>query len=95
MMSNKLDVQIVLDRSGSMANAWDDTLGGLNQYVATLADDKDVNAAISVTVFDTQSIDTLRSGVVAEAFKPITSKEVSPRRHAVVRCCRPINQCDA
>ena len=78
-MNNKLDVQIVLDRSGSMANAWDDTLGGLNQYVVTLAKDKDVDAAISLTVFDTQSIDTLRSSVIAEAFEPVTSKEAYPR----------------
>ena len=78
-MSNKLDVQIVLDRSGSMANAWDDTIGGLNQYVSTLAEDKEVDAAITLTVFDTGSIDTIRSAVSAKKFEKVTEKEVHPR----------------
>lgn len=78
-MSNKLDVQIVLDRSGSMANAWDDTLGGLNQYVSTLAKDKEVDATITLTVFDTGSIDTIRSTVSAKKFEKVTDKEVHPR----------------
>ena len=32
-ISNKLNVQIVLDRSGSMADCWEDALKGVNTYV--------------------------------------------------------------
>ncbi len=78
-MTNKLDVQIVLDRSGSMANAWSDTLGGLNEYVRQLAQDSSVNARITLTVFDTESIDTIRHAAPAKGFDAVTDKEVFPR----------------
>ena len=78
-MTNNLDVQIVLDRSGSMANAWDDTLGGLNEYVKQLAGDNSVNAKITLSVFDTESIETIRHAAPAKEFNAVTDKEVFPR----------------
>ncbi|MGI9423940.1 MAG: vWA domain-containing protein, partial [Hyphomicrobiaceae bacterium] len=78
-MTNSLDVQIVLDRSGSMANAWDDTLGGLNEYVRQLAGDGSINAKITLSVFDTESIETIRHAAPAKGFTAVTDKEVYPR----------------
>ncbi len=78
-MTNNLDVQIILDRSGSMANAWDDTLGGLNEYVRQLAADTSVDARITISAFDTESIDTIRDAAPAMGFDPVTDREVFPR----------------
>ena len=78
-MTNNLDVQIVLDRSGSMANAWDDTLGGLNEYVRQLAGDKSVSAKITLSVFDTEGIETIRHAAPAMGFDVVNDKEVFPR----------------
>jgi uncharacterized protein with von Willebrand factor type A (vWA) domain len=78
-MTNNLDVQIVLDRSGSMANAWDDTLGGLNEYVRQLARDKSVSAKITLSVFDTERIETIRHVAPAKSFDVVTESEAFPR----------------
>ncbi|MEO1610676.1 MAG: vWA domain-containing protein [Pseudomonadota bacterium] len=78
-MANNLDVQIILDRSGSMANAWDDTLGGLNEYVKQLASDNAVEAKISLLAFDTKGIDKIRNMASANSFEAVTDKEVFPR----------------
>lgn len=71
---------ILLDRSGSMAARWSDTLGGVNAYVHGLAKDKaTAGILVTVQVFDTHSIDVVRRSVVASAWKDIMDSEVSPR----------------
>ena len=71
---------ILLDRSGSMASRWGDTLGGVNAYVQGLAKDK-ATAGILVTlqVFDTHAIDVVRRSIPASEWKEVTDREVSPR----------------
>ena len=77
--NNKLNVQIVLDRSGSMADCWEDALKGVNTYVKELAGDENIKARVSVVVFDSQSIDEVRSNVKAREFDPVTDEDCLPR----------------
>lgn len=78
-ISNKLNVQIVLDRSGSMADCWEDALKGVNTYVKELAGDENIKARVSVVMFDGQSIDKVRSNVKAKVFDPVTDEDCLPR----------------
>jgi len=71
---------ILLDRSGSMATRWSDTLGGVNAYVHGLAKDKATSdILVTVQVFDTHSIDVVRRSIAASSWKDIGDAEVSPR----------------
>ena len=71
---------ILLDRSGSMASRWGDTLGGVNAYVHALAKDKaTADILVTVQVFDTHGIDVVRRSVSASEWKDIGHNEVSPR----------------
>lgn len=74
----KLRVHIVLDKSGSMQKDWSNTLEAVNTYVSELAADKNINAKISLTAFDSSSIDTVRDDVTARDFEPLTRKDASP-----------------
>lgn len=49
----KMLVNIILDKSGSMYSATNDTIGGFNQYINKLKEDKDVEYTTSLTMFDT------------------------------------------
>lgn len=64
---------ILLDRSGSMQNLWNEAIGSVNGYVEKLE-----NADIMVAVFDSVSYDVIRN-CSREEYKSITSEEVSPR----------------
>jgi uncharacterized protein YegL len=73
-----LAVSLVLDRSGSMASHWERTLDACNEYLNALKTNG-ADTTVTVTVFDSQSIDCLRDQVSAADCKPITSAEVTPR----------------
>lgn len=79
MTKHKLHAHIVLDRSGSMYSAWDDTLGAVNTYVAELAKDDKIKPRISLTVFDTEGVDLIRHKVKKNDWKDVTDAEVTPR----------------
>lgn len=78
---------ILLDRTGSMSAIWDEALGSVNAYADSLfkpeggapagADDR-----ITLAVFDHQAglqFDVLRKAVPANAWRPVTRQEASPR----------------
>jgi uncharacterized protein YegL len=50
---NKVLVNVVLDKSGSMGSVVTDTIGGFNTYKNELKDDDKVNYLLSLTLFDT------------------------------------------
>ena len=72
--SNKLYAHVVLDRSGSMSSCATDTVGGYNAYVDGLPKD----AKVSLTTFDSVSIDLVRDAVAPLAGK-IAPEEFVPR----------------
>ena len=52
-----LSIRIVLDRSGSMIYGRDLTIEALNTYLKELKKDKDINASLTLSTFDSLSID--------------------------------------
>lgn len=76
-------VYILIDRSGSMASRWNETLGAVNAYVSELTKAKATkNALATVCLFDaTFGLDfvTLRSGMSVGDWEPITDNDATPR----------------
>lgn len=68
------NVYILLDRSGSMDNLWNEALGSINGYV------KELNGAIrvQVAVFDSNSHDLIRDSLAGD-FRPLTNEDAMPR----------------
>lgn len=74
----KLTVHVVLDRSGSMNSIKTDTIGAFNAYVETLAKDAP-GSKLSLTIFDSQSVDTIVNDVKIGEVVPLTTDTYQPR----------------
>lgn len=81
---------ILLDRTGSMSNIWDEALSSVNAYADSFAADApgaeiagaDIKTAVTVAVFDYQDgmqFDVLRDKVDPQSWKTITNDEANPR----------------
>ena len=80
---------ILLDRTGSMSGIWDEALGSVNAYAASVgeADEgeiegADIKTAVTLAVFDYQEslqFDVLRKDVPAEKWTDVTNDEANPR----------------
>ena len=69
-------VCLVLDRSGSMQSVREDALGGVNSYIQTAKQNRDLyEARFSMITFSSDSVDTVRKNEVMETVKPIDSEE--------------------
>jgi hypothetical protein len=79
MVAQKVHVGIVLDRSGSMEDCRSDAVGAVNSYLRQLQDDKDVEADVSLMIFDSQSIDLIRDHVPARSCAELGLSEYQPR----------------
>lgn len=68
MADHRLYVHVLLDRSGSMEDCRDKTIGAFNEYVHSLRTSSNAATRLSLTTFDSESIDlvfdTLRIGEV-------------------------------
>jgi Uncharacterized protein containing a von Willebrand factor type A (vWA) domain len=80
--TNTRNVYLLLDRSGSMANGWEETLGAVNGYIEKLEDDVNVYFAAfdSAGMFGSANLDlqVLREST-AKDYKKVTSNDVTPR----------------
>ena len=73
-------VAIILDRSGSMASIRSEAIGAVNSYFASLkADGALAGALITLTIFDSESIDVIRDGVPIASCAALTAAEYEPR----------------
>ena len=80
---------ILLDRTGSMSDIWEEALGSVNAYAASVGeadegeiDGEDIETDVTLAVFDYQDgmqFDVLRNGVKAEDWSNVTDDEASPR----------------
>jgi hypothetical protein len=80
---------ILLDRTGSMSDIWQEALGSVNAYAASVGeadegeiDGQDIKTDVTLAVFDYQDgmqFDVLRDSVEAEDWKNVTDDEASPR----------------
>jgi hypothetical protein len=68
MADQRLYVHVLLDRSGSMEDCRDRTIGAFNEYVSSLKSSSKAGTRLSLTTFDSESIDivfdTMRIGDV-------------------------------
>jgi hypothetical protein len=79
MTKSPLYAHILLDRSGSMENCRDTTIDAFNEYVMGLRRSDDVDARISLTIFDSQSIDALARAEPAKTFMELSRQNYIPR----------------
>jgi hypothetical protein len=76
---HKVHVGIVLDRSGSMEDCRTDAIGAVNSYLRQVKEDKDMEASVSLIIFDSQSIDVIRDHVPAAGCPELSTAEYQPR----------------
>jgi hypothetical protein len=86
-MSDKTHVCMILDRSGSMGTCRESTIDAVNRYLLEAkADDALKEADFNLTIFDSQSIDTIRP---ARSTEPRTSPRTSTSPAPVRRSMTP------
>jgi uncharacterized protein YegL len=78
-MVRKVHISIVLDRSGSMADCRDDAVAAVNGYLRQVRRDGTAETRLSVILFDSTSIDTIRDRVPVKACPELTLDEYAPR----------------
>ncbi|MGE0596694.1 MAG: hypothetical protein AB7P07_10010 [Hyphomonadaceae bacterium] len=79
MTKTPLYAHILLDRSGSMENCRDTTIDAINEYVMGLRRSDDVDARLSLTIFDSNGIDRLAHVEPAKSFLELSRKNYIPR----------------
>ena len=72
MKKNELEIVFLLDRSGSMAGAVEDTIGGFNEYIKKQKKNKDTY--VTTVLFDNQ-YEVLYDREKIENVKKLTNKE--------------------
>ncbi len=80
---------ILLDRTGSMSDIWDEALSSVNAYAASVGeadegeiDGSDIETDVTLAIFDYQDgmqFDVLRKNVKAEDWSNVTNDEANPR----------------
>jgi hypothetical protein len=75
----KVRICIVLDRSGSMEDCRSDAIGAVNSYLRQVKADKELDARISLMLFDSQSIDVIRDQAPAASCAELAKEEYQPR----------------
>lgn len=79
MNKSPLYAHILLDRSGSMESCRDTAIDAFNEYVMGLRRSDEVDARLSLTIFDPQSIDTLARAEPARTFLELSRANYVPR----------------
>jgi hypothetical protein len=72
---------ILLDRSGSMQDKWDESLSSINAYVKKLADDN-VDTGVTLATFDYHDgfkFDVIRDRIIPKTWHTVTDKDATPR----------------
>lgn len=79
MSKSPLFAYILLDRSGSMEGCRDTTIDAFNEYVMGLRRSDEVDARVTLTIFDSHSIDTLQHAEPAKSFMELNRQNYVPR----------------
>lgn len=74
---------ILLDRSGSMSDKWQETLSSINAYVKKLAEEN-VDTGVTLAMFDLHDPDkinyeVIRDRITPKTWQPITETDAAPR----------------
>lgn len=76
MPRERMNVHVVIDRSGSMQTIRDDAIGGFNAF---LKDTKGAGQQWWVWLFDTQGIDLIQDGVPSSKVTKLSTSNYVPR----------------
>ncbi|MEQ1809337.1 MAG: vWA domain-containing protein [Terricaulis sp.] len=79
MSKSPLFAYILLDRSGSMENCRDTTIDAFNEYVMGLRRSDEVDARVTLTIFDSNGVDTLQHVEPAKSFMELSRDNYVPR----------------
>lgn len=79
MSKSPFYAHILLDRSGSMENCRDTTIDAFNEYVMGFRRSDKVDARLSLTIFDSDSIDLVEHLKSAAEFPELSRKSYVPR----------------
>lgn len=79
MTKSPLYTHILLDRSGSMESCRDTTIDAFNEYVMGLRRSDTTDARVSLTVFDSESIDVLQHAEPAKSSLELSKEKYVPR----------------
>jgi len=77
MKENLTEIVFILDRSGSMSNLTNDTIGGFNSFVETQKQE-DGEAVLTTVLFDDQ-YEVLHDGVDIKSVEKLTNKQYFAR----------------
>jgi len=79
MAKRNLRVGIILDRSGSMNSCREVTIEAVNEYTESLKADKNLKGRLTLTLFDSESIDTLWDRVKISECPKLSAETYMPR----------------
>jgi uncharacterized protein YegL len=79
MSDNRLYVHVLLDRSGSMESCRDSTIKAFNDYITRLKEAWKTPTCVSLTLFDSESIDLLHEALSVGDVPELTRKSFVPR----------------
>lgn len=79
MADSRLYVHVLLDRSGSMEDCRDQTIGAFNEYVHSLKVQSQAGTRLSLTTFDTESTDLVIDTLRVEDAPKLTRETFVPR----------------
>ena len=79
MSDNRLYVHVLLDRSGSMESCRDSTIAAFNDYIAKLKEAWKTATRVSLTLFDSESIELVHDAVPVTVLPPMTRATFVPR----------------
>lgn len=77
MKDNLTEIVFILDRSGSMSNLTNDTIGGYNSFIEKQKN-QEGEAKLTTILFD-DKYEILHDGINIQDVQPITNKEYCPR----------------
>lgn len=72
---------VLLDRSGSMSDKWQETLSSINAYVKKLAEEN-VDTGVTLAVFDLHDgfdYHVIRDRITPKTWQPVTETDAAPR----------------
>lgn len=79
MADSRLYVHVLLDRSGSMESCRDKTIDAFNEYVNSLKVQSKAGTRLSLTIFDSESIDLIHNAVRVADLPKLTRDTFVPR----------------
>jgi uncharacterized protein with von Willebrand factor type A (vWA) domain len=75
-----MQVYFLVDRSGSMADRWDETLGSINGFVENLSKNNIGKTKITVSLFDSiERFNIIRNKQPLHEWKALNNNDASPR----------------